>query len=94
MHGHSATMRDITLELEELVIPSNLLCQESLSPDSEEERATYKVDTLCDDCKTRIRICLVATEIGVKHLQQLLTGDVSLLCPGCSRVRLNHGRSH
>lgn len=94
MHGNSVTMRDITLDLEEIVMPSNLLCgEESLSPDLEEERATYKVDTLCDDCKTGIRICLVATETGVRHLQQLLTGELSLLCPGCSRVRLNNGRS-
>lgn len=95
MHGNSATMRDITLELEEIIMPSNLLCgEESLSPDLEEERATYKVDTLCDDCKTGIRICLVASELGVRRLQQLLIEELSLLCPGCSRVRLSHGRSH
>lgn len=94
MHGKTVTLNDITLELREIIMPCNLECEEeSLSPDTEEERSTFKVDTLCDDCKTGIRICLVASDIGIRRLQQLLTEDVSLLCPGCSRVRLNHGRS-
>lgn len=93
MRGEKATIPDI--ELQELVLPSNLVCDESLSPDDpgEEEQLPYRIDTHCDKCQTGIRLCVVATEFGIRCFQQLLLKELSLLCPGCSREHCRYGRT-
>ncbi|AYD74613.1 E7 [Macaca mulatta papillomavirus 7] len=95
MIGQKATIGDIDLNLEELVLPDNLLCSESLSPDSEpeEERQPFSVDTCCGICNRRVRIVVVATGSAIHLLQTLLLAELSLLCPPCSRGTSQHGRS-
>lgn len=97
MRGDVATIQDINLNFDELVLPANLLAaEESLSPDEEPEeepKEPYKVDTYCVNCRTGVRFFVVATSSSIRTLQQLLLGELSLVCIGCSRVRLQHGRS-
>ncbi|ATQ38596.1 E7 [Gammapapillomavirus 24] len=95
MQGEIATIKDIVLDMCEIVIGSDLLCaEESLSSDSEEEHELFKIDTGCDNCKTGIRVCVRSSNRGIRHLQNLLNKEVSFLCPGCSRNLFRHGRSH
>lgn len=95
MQGKQATIKDITLDMKKIALPCNLLCgEESLSPDSEEEHPVYKVDSCCDNCCRVIRVVVVATETGIRAFQQLLTEEISFLCPNCSRSHLQHGRFH
>lgn len=101
MRGNQPTVRDVELNLNELVLPENLLCdegEESLSPDCEPEEEqdvqTYRVDTQCYICGTGVRICVAASEPAIHLLQELLFGSLSLLCPRCSRGHFHHGRSH
>lgn len=93
MQGHQPTIKEICLDLQE-ISDTNLLCQEeSLSPDTEEEHDLFKVDTHCENCKARVRVCVQASEFGIRCFQQLLAVHLSLLCPDCSRRLLQHGRS-
>lgn len=86
---------DIELELEELVLPQNLLSEESLSPDSEadeeEELQPFKIDTCCA-CETGVRVCVLATSAAIRTLQQLLLQELKIICPRCSRNLLRNGR--
>ena len=96
MIGQRATIEDINLNLEELVLPESLLCNESLSPDvepEEEERHHYSIDTCCKHCNSVIRIVVYATGSAIHLLQQLLVAELSLLCPLCARNTSRHGRS-
>nr|AYA93872.1 MAG: E7 protein [Human papillomavirus] len=95
MIGERPTLRDINIDLEELVIPDNLLCSESLSPDSEpeEERDLYSIDTCCYLCHCRIRVVVFATGSAITLVQQLLFAQLSFLCPRCSRGTSQHGRT-
>ena len=53
MRGERATIPDI--ELRELVLPANLVSDESLSPDAiaEEELCPYRIDSQCQNCECR-----------------------------------------
>lgn len=94
MQGQQPTIKDICLDLQEITV-TDLLCRdENLSPDSEEEQDIFKVDTRCENCKARVRVCVQASTFGIRCLQQLLAAHLSFLCPGCSRLLLQHGRSH
>nr|AYA94513.1 MAG: E7 protein [Human papillomavirus] len=96
MIGNKPTIQDIELDLNLLVLPDNLLCNESLSPDTEgeeEERAPYRVETCCKSCETGVRLCVYATRAAIITLEQILISELSLLCPSCSRTLFHHGRS-
>lgn len=97
MRGNQPTAQDIELDLFDLVLPSNLLAtEESLSPDEEPEEEQinpFKVDTYCGSCRTSVRIYILATSAAVWTLQQLLTGELAIVCSQCSRARFQHGRS-
>ena len=96
MRGEVATIKDIELHPEELVMPVNLLSNESLSPDDqpeEEHLSPFKVDSICYHCNQCIRICVVASTGAVRHLEHLLlASELSFLCPGCSRAIVRNGR--
>ena len=78
MQGSVTTIPDIVLDT--LVLPANLVCDESLSPDVEpEEEQIYKVDSICHTC-------------GIRRLQTLLLADLHFLCPSCARALCHHGR--
>ncbi|ATQ38616.1 E7 [Gammapapillomavirus sp.] len=85
MIGEKPTIPGIDLELEQLVLPDNLLCKE--------EQDLYRVDTCCNHCNCRIRVVVVATGSAIALFQQLLFAQLSFLCPRCSRETSNHGRS-
>nr|AYA94520.1 MAG: E7 protein [Human papillomavirus] len=92
MRGDVPTIPDIVLS--SLVLPANLLSNESLSPDEEpEEEQSYRVDTLCYNCEARLRVVVVASEEAIRSLQQLLLRELHFLCPTCARTRCHHGRS-
>ncbi|AKZ17766.1 E7 [Human papillomavirus] len=94
MIGAQPDIKDIDLDLQELVLPQNLLAEESLSPDAdpeEEEQQLYWVDTCCGTCKATVRVCVFATSTAVCTLQFLLQGQLSFVCILCSKGR-RHGR--
>lgn len=98
MIGQVADIRDIELNLEALVLPENLLSDESLSPDTEGqeqevELEPFSIVTSCQACGAGVRICVFATRFAIHTLQQLLALELSLLCPPCSRNHFHHGRS-
>lgn len=98
MIGQAVNIRDIELNLEALVLPENLLSDESLSPDTEGqeqevELEPFSIVSSCQACGAGVRICVFATRFAIQTLQQLLTLELSLLCPSCSRIHCRHGRS-
>lgn len=97
MRGPESNVGDIELHLESLVLPQNLLSNESLSPDTEGqpeevEHAPYRVDTCCSSCGTGVRLCVFATRLAILTLQQLLTSELNLFCPSCARIHCRNGR--
>lgn len=95
MIGRQPTLQDIELDLETLVEPVNLYCEESLSPDSEGEEedveVIYRVDTYCD-CGTAVRLIVTASDAALRQLQQLLLQDLQIVCPPCARAIFQNGR--
>lgn len=98
MRGNAPTIRDVELNLEELVLPQNVLAaNESLSSDDEgqeeEQMPPYNVDTCCGTCSTRIRVAVCATRTGIRTLEELLvSGHLGFVCPPCARNHCRHGR--
>ncbi|AWK28201.1 E7 protein [Human papillomavirus type 220] len=97
MIGNKPTIGDVELDLQDLVLPVNLLSDEgdeSLSPDAdpEEEHLPYRVDTKCVSCQRAVRIVVYATVVGIEQLQDLLQEAIGIICPGCSRTTFRHGR--
>ncbi|ATQ38540.1 E7 [Gammapapillomavirus 22] len=97
MIGPQSDVKDIELHLEELVLPENLLSNESLSPDTEGqpeevEQVPYRVDTYCKACGTGVRVCVLASRLAILTFERLLVEELSLLCPSCSRTYFRHGR--
>lgn len=96
MRGEKPTIPDIVLqpEVQDLVLPVNLLSDESLSLDEiaeEEPKVLYKIDGACGTCEVRIRLVVGATEQGIRGLQSLLTTEVDFICTGCAK-KYHHGR--
>ncbi|AUB51283.1 E7 protein [Human papillomavirus type 216] len=97
MQGKEPSLKDITLELSDLVMPENLLSNESLSADEdpEEEQVTpYRVDSCCPNCHKRVRVCVLATDFAIYQFERLLLEQLQFICPGCSRVIFSHGRTN
>ncbi|ADQ85951.1 E7 [Human papillomavirus 130] len=90
MIGPDIQVGDIELQLEELVMPANLLSDEVLSPDEDEEEELqiqpYKIDSRCKVCNSSVRLFVAASDQGIRRLQQLLFADLSFICTPCSRV--------
>lgn len=83
-------MRDIELDLNEIVLPANLVADETLdSVDIEEEpKSEYKVDTCCNTCSASVRLVVAATGDGIRHLEFLLVHDrLAIVCARCARNR-------
>lgn len=96
MRGEKPTLRDINVDLQELVLPVPLLAEESLSPDAdpeEEEQHPYTIDTCCHTCKAGVRLSIVATATAVRTLQVLLFAELGINCTACSKRLYRHGRS-
>ena len=96
MQGRKPTIADIELELEELIMPADLLSNESLSPDDEqqEEQVTpFRVDSWCPTCHQGVRVCVLATADCLRRLEVLLVSGLFFVCPGCSRLTFRNGRS-
>ena len=90
MIGPEIKVGDIELQLEELVMPADLLSDEVLSPDEDEEEELdeqpYRIDSLCRVCKTSIRLYVSTSDQGIRRLQQLLFSDLSFICTRCTRT--------
>lgn len=95
MIGNQPTNANLNINLEDLVLPENLLAEESLSPDvdpEEEERQPFWVDTCCGTCNASVRVSIIATQSAVCLLRVLLQGELSIVCVRCSKDRLRNGR--
>ena len=103
MIGKEVTVQDIVLELSEVqpeVLPVDLFCEEEVPNEQETEeeldieRIVFKVIAPCgcSRCEVKLRIFVYASEFGIRSFQQLLTGDLQLLCPEC-RGNCKHGGS-
>ena len=96
MMGKEPSINDLEINLEEHVLPANLLSNEVLSSDEEtqeeEEREPFQIDTSCAFCEAGVRVFVLASPAGIRTLQQLLLAEISISCPGCSRNNFRHGR--
>lgn len=98
MIGPEIEVGDIELQLEQLVMPANLLSDEVLSPDEVEEEELpvepYRIDSRCKVCNSAVRLFVAASHQGIRELQQLLFADLYFICTPCAkrRVRQQNGR--
>lgn len=82
MIGPQSTLRDIVLE--ELPDQVRLLCDENLQEEEVEPQEDYKVYANCGHCNRHLKLQIRATASAVRLLQELLLGDLDLVCPRCS----------
>lgn len=95
MRGEKPTLQDIHLELQDEVLPINLIAEETLSTDAdpeEEEQQPFTVDTCCHSCKAGVRIVIFATAAAVRTLQLLLFAELGIVCTKCAKELSHHGR--
>lgn len=93
MHGTVPDIKDIVLEdVNELILPVNLLSDEDLSAEAELDSAhvPYQIIAYCL-CGSRLKFSVAASPEGIRRFEQLLLGELLLLCTGCSN-RFRHGR--
>lgn len=92
MIGKEATIPDIELELQQLVQPTDLHCYEELSEEETEEEPRhipYKIVAPCCFCESKLRLVVLATHAGIRSQEELLLGEVQLVCANC-REKLRH----
>ena len=99
MIGKQATIPDIKLELQDLVLPIDLHCDEELTEEQSENlsesteaeveprRTLYKIVVPCGGCDSRLKFYVSATQFGIRSLEDLLLEELSLLCPTCRNGR-------
>ncbi|ANZ90265.1 E7 protein [Bos taurus papillomavirus 21] len=94
MIGETPTIRDIDLDLTELIDPQNLLCEEEILAEEvlEEELCPYSLRTCCASCSALLRIFVVTSSDSIRTLHQLLLSDLSFLCIPCSQRNLRNER--
>lgn len=91
MIGNAPTIKDITLELRELVYPANVLCNEELEEDVVEgavgraNNDAYQVVTQCYICRQNLRLAIATDRESLRTLHSLLSENLWLLCAPCSR---------
>ncbi|ALY11243.1 E7 [Canis familiaris papillomavirus 17] len=95
MRGVSPTIKDVELELKDLVIPTNLLSGETLEAEEEEfapEPGRYRVVTPCNICHSSLRLFVeVADETQIHRFHQLLLDGLGIVCATCHRTHFSHG---
>ncbi|AOP12496.1 E7 [Canis familiaris papillomavirus 19] len=96
MHGAEPSIKDINLELHDLVLPANLLSSEVLEAEEEEsepEPGRYRVVTCCNLCHSPLRLFIeAADERLVRLFHQLLLDGLGILCVACYRTHCQDGR--
>ncbi|BAO50678.1 E7 protein [Bos taurus papillomavirus 6] len=86
MKGQSMILKDLATELEEVVSPINLDCEEEIETEEVDCPAPFAVEAVCHVCEQVLRLAVVASPDGILQLQQLLlTDSLSFLCTSCSR---------
>ncbi|ANZ90258.1 E7 protein [Bos taurus papillomavirus 20] len=85
MRGTKPTIKDITLELEQIVSPANLLCEEVLPPEGAVRADPYTVALCCCLCEKKLHFGVIASEPGIRQFEQLLVECLGLLCSACNR---------
>lgn len=90
MHGNQVDIKDIVLQdVNDLILPVNLLCNEDLSQEAELEPAfsPYKIVVYCFSCGVKLKFYIAASREGIRDFEQLLLGQLGFICTGCSRSR-------
>lgn len=83
MRGNQPSIRDISLELQQLVCPVSLECDEVIEPQAPLPDP-YAVAVTCYKCDRELTFCLYASRGGIRELQLLLIESLGLLCAPCS----------
>ncbi|AEL99906.1 E7 protein [Bos taurus papillomavirus 12] len=81
MRGSQPAISDISEELQELVCPVNLECDEELAPENDDP---YAVAVACHKCGNQVAFCVYAPREGIRQFQQLLLDCLDFCCPACS----------
>ena len=100
MRGAAPTVADLNLELNDVLLPANLLSEEVLQSSDDEYEITeeesvvpFRIDTCCYRCEVAVRITLYAAELGLRTLEQLLVeGKLTFCCTACARSLNRNGR--
>ncbi|QHQ97054.1 E7 protein [Felis catus papillomavirus 6] len=94
MIGVNPSIKDIELDLTELVLPENLLSDESLETEEVEpppESQAYRILTDCGVCKTTVRLFVLATVGQIRTQQELFLAGLNIICLACCRNLRQHG---
>ncbi|AGM37978.1 E7 [Felis catus papillomavirus 3] len=96
MRGDKPSIQDIELDLQELVLPANLLADEILETEEVEpppESQAYRIVTCCGICERKVRLFVSATSSQIRVQQELFLAGLSIICVACCRDLTQHGGS-
>ncbi|QYI89503.1 E7 early protein [Bos taurus papillomavirus 30] len=86
MKGQDVILKDLANELEEVISPINLDCEEEIETEEVDCPDPYTVQAICYVCEQVLRLALVASPDGILQFHQLLLGSsINFLCASCSR---------
>nr|WJJ59267.1 MAG: E7 protein [Hydrurga leptonyx papillomavirus 3] len=95
MIGNEPTIRDISLDLAEVVLPVNLLSGETIPAEEVElrpEPERFRVDSICGACRHPVRLCIqVSSRTVVRNLEELLLNGLDILCVTCYKEGSRNG---
>nr|WKV32418.1 early protein 7 [Felis catus papillomavirus] len=94
MRGIKPTIKDIELNLTELILPENLLADEILETEEVEpppDTQPYRILTDCGVCKATVRLFVLATVSQIRTQQDLFLAGLNILCLSCCRNLRQHG---
>ncbi|AUT11918.1 E7 [Leptonychotes weddellii papillomavirus 5] len=91
MIGPKPTIRDIDLDLREVVLPVDLLSGETLPPEEVEspppEPERFRVDSRCGGCHTPVRLCIQVVHRTLVHkFEELLLEGLDIVCATCLKA--------
>ncbi|AXN57295.1 E7 [Macaca mulatta papillomavirus 4] len=93
MRSNAPNTQNLNLDIADLVLPANLISDETLSSDEEvESLPSFSIDTFCASCHAALRLFVQSSNETVRALQRLFLEDLSVLCTTCGRERARHGR--
>lgn len=94
MIGNIVHIKDIELDLQELVLPANLLAEDEEIVEAEEVEPpgnSYRIVTCCVSCHSTLRLWVFATSDQIRVQQELLLAGLGIICPGCAKSHCHHG---
>nr|UMZ08540.1 transforming protein E7 [Bos taurus papillomavirus 30] len=81
MRGIQPAISEVSEQMQDLVCPVHLECDEELAPEPDDP---YAVAVECYKCGGTVTFCVYAPRDGIRAFQHLLLNSLDFVCSGCA----------